>query len=154
MKKTIAIALTAIIVTTGIAIACFAGCAKKKEPIVHTTKAYLNQSGTVVEATVDLTDGYSCEFARGAVYLHDEKNDTDPAMGIVLDQENYEDRVAAAQEATYRKDFNDGFMYSEDSRMIYVTHVTDDVYFGIIGDGITASEMENIVSLFTLAPEI
>jgi hypothetical protein len=45
-------------------------------------------------------------------------------------------------------------MYSEDGRMIYVTHVTDDVYFGIFGDGINASEMENIVSLFTLAPEI
>ena len=154
MKKTIAIALTAIIVTTGIAIACFAGCAKKSEPVRQTASAYLNQEGTVVEATVDLTDGYSCDFARGAVYLHDGNNNTDPAIGIVLEQENYEDHVVASQAAADRKDINGGFMYSADGQIFFITKVTDDVYFGIFAEGITTTQMESIIARFTVVPEI
>ena len=72
MKRTIAIAATTAIVTAAISIACFAGCAKKSGK--QTASAFLDQEGTPVEATVDLSKGYSCDIARGAVYLYDQEN--------------------------------------------------------------------------------
>lgn len=156
MKKTIAIALTAIIVTTGIAIACFAGCAKKKEPVVHTTKAYLNQSGTVVEATVDLTDGYSCEFARGAVYLYDQENKEGvpaAAMVVTLEEETYNDYVKASKKADDSKEFKGGIVYSEDGQTVYISKAGDSAYFAIFAEKATADQMENFINRINVVPE-
>jgi hypothetical protein len=150
MKKTIAtIAITAI-VTAAIAAACFAGCAKKS--VKQTVVAYLDQEGDTVTATVDLSDGYSCDIARGAVYLQDDK-DNSVAMGLTLCQETYEDYAAAAKEDANSKELDGGVMFQRDGEMIFVKTVGDSAYFGVFAKDATPAQMEKLVERFTVAPE-
>lgn len=153
MKKTIATALTAIIVTAAISIACFAGCTKKSEPVKQYASAYLMTQEGKIETKVDLTDGYSCEFTSGAVYLYD-KDAKNVAIAISLEQDTYEDYVAHSQAASDSKDLNGGVMYSEDNQMIYICSVGDGAYFGIFAEGANASQMESIAARFTVEPGI
>ena len=147
MKKTIVTAITAIVVTAAISIACFAGCAKKSEPVRQFASAHLFQDDSVITTKVELTDGYSCDFATGAVYL-DDKDGNSVAMGITLEQEVFEEYEAEAQEASERKDLNGGVMYKADNTMIYLIKVGEDGYFAIFADGANATQMEAIVARF------
>lgn len=45
----------------------------------QTASAYLDQSGKAVKVTVDLTGGWSVEFAPGAVYLYEGNTDGEAA---------------------------------------------------------------------------
>ena len=152
MKKTIATALTAIIALTILGIACFAGCAKKSEPVKQYSSAYLNGENGVVITTVDLTDGYSCEFSTGSVYLYD-KEANNAAIGMTLDQEVYEDYVSHSQAASDCKEFKGGVMFTEDNQMIYICKVGDSEFFGIFAKGANASQMESIVTRFDVTTE-
>lgn len=153
MKRTIAIAATTAIVTAAISIACFAGCAKKSGK--QTASAFLDQEGTPVEATVDLSKGYSCDIARGAVYLYDKENKEGVdavAIGIILDEEVYNDYLKASKNDEEAKEINGGVMYQADGEMIFITKVSDNAYFGIFAQDTTASKMEKIVERFEVAP--
>ena len=150
MKKTIAtIAITAI-TTVVIAAACFAGCAKKS--VKQTASAYLDQEDNTITATVDLTDGYSCDFARGAVYLQDEKGN-EVAMGLTLGQDVYEEYAAAAKADANSKEIAGGVMYQGDGEMVFVKTVGDSAYFGIFAQNATPAQMEKLIERFTVAPE-
>lgn len=149
MKKTIVTAITAIAVTAAISIACFAGCAKKSEPVRQFASARLYQDENVITTKVELTDGYSCDFSEGAVYL-DDKDGKSVALGLTLDQELYEEYAAHSQEASDRKELNGGVMYKADNTMIYIITVGDNGYFGIFADGADAAQMEAIVARFDL----
>ena len=150
MKKTIAtIAITAI-TTVVIAAACFAGCAKKS--VKQTASAYLDQEDNTITATVDLTDGYSCDFARGAVYLQDEKGN-EVAMGLTLGQDLYEEYAAAAKEDANSKEIDGGVMYQRDGEMIFVKPVGDSAYFGVFAQNATPAQMEKLIERFAVAPE-
>jgi hypothetical protein len=150
MKKTIAtIAITAI-TTVVIAAACFAGCAKKS--VKQTASAYLNQEDNTITATVDLTDGYSCDFARGAVYLEDDKGNS-VAMGLTLGQDVYEEHVEAAKADANSKEIAGGVMYQGDGEMVFVKTVGDSAYFGIFAQNATPAQMEKLVERITVAPE-
>ncbi|MBR2549363.1 MAG: hypothetical protein IKE92_04985 [Clostridiales bacterium] len=153
MKKTIATALTAIIATVVLATACFAGCAKKSEPVKQYSSAYLDGENGVVVTTVDLSDGYSCEFSRGAVYLYD-KDANNAAIAITLDQDVYEDYVSHSQAASDCKEFKGGLMYKEDNAMVYICKVGDSEFFGIFAEGANASQMESIVTRFDVTTGI
>ena len=153
MKKTIATALTAIIATSAIAIACFAGCAKKSEPVKQYASAYLAAENCNITTTVDLTDGYSCEFAAGAVYLYD-KDAKNTAIAMTLEHDTYEDYKSHAQAASDSKELNGGVMYTDYDQMIYICEVGNAAYFGIFAEGANASQMESIVARFTVEPGI
>ena len=150
MKKTIAtIAITAI-TTVVIAAACFAGCARKS--VKQTASAYLDQDENTVTATVDLTDGYSCDFARGAVYLNDDK-DNAIATGITLDKEVFDEYAAAAKADANSKEIGGGVMFQRDGQMIFVKTVGDSAYFGIFAENATPAQMEKLVERFAVALE-
>ena len=150
MKKTIAtIAITAI-VTAAIAAACFAGCAKKS--VKQTATAYLDQEGNTISATVDLSDGYSCDIARGAIYLQDDK-DNAVAMGLALEQDTYNDYAAAAKASADSKEIAGGIMFQRDGEMIFVKTVGGSAYFGVFADNATPAQMEKLVERFEVGPE-
>lgn len=153
MKKTIATALTAIIALTILGIACFAGCAKKSEPVRQYASATLRTENSEIITTVDLSDGYSCEFSTGAVYLYD-KDAKNVAIAISLEQDTYEDYASHAQAAPDCKAFKDGVMYLEDNTMVYVCKVDDSAFFGIFAEGADASQMESIVTRFDTTTEL
>lgn len=155
MKRTIVTAITTAIVTAAIAIACFAGCAKKS--VKQTATAYLDQEGNTVTATVDLSDGYSCEFARGAIYLYDRENKDGVeavVIAMTLDEEVFNGDLAAAESAADRKDVNGGVMYSADGEMIWLCKVGDSAYFKICAENATATQMEKYIARFSVVPEI
>jgi len=150
MKKTIVTAVITAIVTAAIAAACFAGCAKKS--VKQTATAYLDQEENTVTATVDLSDGYSCEFARGAVYLYDQENKS-IATGLTLGQDVYEDYLAAAKADANSKELDGGVMFQRDGEMIFVKTVGESAYFGVFADNATPAQMEKLVARFTVEPE-
>ena len=155
MKKTIATAVITAVTTAAIAVGCFAGCAKKNDN-KQTASAYLDQDGNTIETTVDLSDGYSCDFVRGAVYLYDQEDKEDVeavALGITLEEEVYSDYLKAAEKDTNKREFNGGLMFQEDNTMIYITKVSTDSYFGVFAENATSAQMEKYVSRFTVAPE-
>ena len=98
MKKTIATALTAIIALTILGIACFAGCAKKSEPVKQYSSAYLNGENGVVITTVDLTDGYSCEFSTGSVYLYDKEGTLLAEIETVVARDGFPLTIALSED--------------------------------------------------------
>ena len=150
MKRTILTAITPAIVTA-IAIACFAGCSKQS--VKQTATAYLDQEGNTVTATVDLSDGYSCEFTRGAIYLFDKSDGDAVAIAMTLEQDAYDDYAAAAGSASDRKDINGGVMFSADGKTIYICTVGDSAYFAIFADKATTAQMEKYIARFNVVPE-
>ena len=153
MKKTIVTALTAIIATATIATACFAGCAKKNETVRQYASANLSSEDSVIETTVDLRDGYSCEFSSGAVYLYD-KDANNTAIAITLEKDTYDDYASHSQAASDCKALNGGVMFTEDNQMIYICKAGDSGFFGIFAKGVNAAQMESIVTRFTVEPGI
>ena len=157
MKRTIASTLAALALTVGLAFACIAGCANKSEQVKQTATAYLDQTGNSVTATVDLSNGYSCDFARGAIYLYDQENKEGVpcvAMGITLDEQVYNDYIKASKEAKDSTEIKDGIMYSADGRMIYVCKVGEAGFFGVFAEHASPAQMESFISRFEVVPEI
>ena len=156
MKKIIAIAITAIVVTVGIAFACFADSTKKNVKVRQTATAYLDQDNNTVTAKVDLTGGYSCDFARGAVYLYDKEDKEGVpcvAMGITLDEDVYNDHMKAAKEAKDCTEFKGGVMYSEEGHMRYLCRIGDKAYFSIFAEKANQSQMKSLVNRFNVTPD-
>ena len=153
MKKTIAIAATSVIAASAIALACFAGCNVKKEAHKQTVSGYLDQEGNTVDATVDISGGYSAEFARGAIYLN-EKDDINVAIGMTLDKEVYDEYYAQAQADKDHKEVNGGIVFQDDEQMGYLCRVGDSAYFAVFSQEATKDQMESIANRFTVTPGI
>ena len=90
-KKIIAvIAISLIMIMTLVACGSNSGGASGKQ----TATAWLSNDSKRVSTTVELTGGWSVDFAPGACYIYDReiKEDTECiAMGLTLDQEVYDD---------------------------------------------------------------
>jgi D-alanyl-D-alanine carboxypeptidase len=74
----------------------------------QTASAQLDQDGNEVLVTVDLSDGWSADFAPSAVYLYDGPVAEDKeavAVGLTIDQEVYDGQLAIAKDQKdYRSD--------------------------------------------------
>ena len=150
MKHTIIKTLVAVIVAA-FAIGCLAGCAKKS--VKQTASAYLDQDGNTVDVTVELTGGYSCDFARGAIYLYDKENKEgvdSVAIAMTLEKDTYDDYMAAANNS---KDIAGGIMYQGDGEMVFLRTVGSDAYFAIFARGATAAQMESYIARFEVVPD-
>jgi D-alanyl-D-alanine carboxypeptidase len=67
----------------------------------QTASAQLDQGGNEVLVTVDLSDGWSADFAPGAVYLYDGPVAEDKeavAVGLTIDQEVYDGQLSIAKD--------------------------------------------------------
>ena len=67
----------------------------------QTASAILDQGGNEVVVTVDLSDGWSAEFAPRAVYLYDGpvSEGTEPAaVGLTIDEEVYNGQIAIGED--------------------------------------------------------
>ena len=93
MKKAFAFILAAAL-TFGTAAAASADYAFVN---VQNASAYLEQDGHEVRLTVDLSDGWSVEFAHAAAYLYDGPNDGVKeaiAMGLTLEKQVYDEYLS------------------------------------------------------------
>ena len=155
MKRTIAISVVTSVAVTAIALGCFAGCTKKKDPS-QIASARLVRNDHAVETTVDLSDGYSCEFTSGAVYVYDQEKTeetSEVAIGIALSEKSYNDCLEMSKNDKNHKEINDGVMYTDGYSTIYVYQVGDDAFFGIFADNVNQFEMLNLIGRITTSPE-
>ncbi len=113
----------------------------------QTASAVLDSDGEAVIATVDLTGGWSVEFAFGAFYLYDgEITEDSPAVaiGLTLDKEVYEEDLAEAKASDTYREVGDAVSYAADGTTYYLYAVGDSAYFmldvmdGADGDAIAA----------------
>ena len=147
MKKVIPVLLALFMALS------LAACGAKTESAgKQTASAYLDQSeDAVIEVTVDLSGGYSVEFARGAAYLYDseitEGNDG-VAMLITLDKDVYDEYLEMAMQDANHKEADGGvyFNYYEDERA-YLASLNDSAYVLIT----TKADIEAIAARFSLA---
>ena len=97
-----------------------------------TATAVLDEEAQAVIVTVDLTDGWSVEFAPGAFYLYDgeiREDESIKAIGLTLDKEVYEDYLAEAQKSESCREIENGVCYVEDDGTYYVLSVGTSAYF-------------------------
>ena len=146
MKKMIASILMASLLFALSLCAGGAGLAENEGRQVAT--AWLDQEGAEISIVVDLTGGWSVEFARGAVYLYDGNYSEDAesvAIGMTLEQEVFEEYWAEADASESRREIEGGLCYAqEDGTNAYLIQVGDDAYFmlcvdeGVDGDAVLA----------------
>ena len=122
----------------------------------QTAQAYLDQdTDTPSVVTVDLSGGWSVEYARGAVYLYDGPAGVDvPSVAMLnsLDKNVYEEYIEQAN-ADENKTEADGGIYFTlyEDEGAYITSVDDAAYFLITSTD--ADAIKDIVARFTLALE-
>lgn len=122
----------------------------------QTAQAYLNQdSKAVIVTTVDLTDGWSVEFARGAAYIYDTEITEgleSTAMLVTLDKQVYEEDMAEAAKAEDYTEADGGAYYtSESGEQNYLAAVDGKAYVLITAN--SEADIKDIVSRVDLAIE-
>lgn len=124
----------------------------------QTASAILDQGGAEVKVIVDVTNGWSVEFARGAVYLYTEG--VDPfdttteavAMGLTLDEEVFKEYMEEAQASDSYKEYAQSFSYTEeDGSVDYFFSVGPDAYFmiSVLDDSV---DPDIVSSRFSILP--
>ena len=92
--------------------------------------AHLKQSGKSVDVAIDLTGGWSVEFARDAFYLQDGGYSEDKeaiARGIALDQKVFEEYCAEAAASETFQEVGDALFYTDElDENVYLLRVGDD----------------------------
>lgn len=157
MKKAITLGVIIALMSTMIALADETEFFPTYE---QTASAYLDQDGNEVKVTVDLTGGWSVEFAPGAVYLFDgtvDENAPATALGITLDEDVFQDHMKAAQESDSYREFARSFAYTEeDGTNDYFFSLGPDAYFMISvspdADGDIVSSRFSVERVDFLAP--
>ena len=97
MKKTLAAILTSAMILGSLTAVSAATSLDGRQ----TASAHLDQSGNEVVVTVDLSDGWSAEFAPAAVYLYDGpvSEGAEPvAVGLTLYEEVYQGQIAIGED--------------------------------------------------------
>lgn len=113
----------------------------------QSASATLDQDGNAVTVTVDLSDGWSAQFAKGAVYLYDgpRTEGVEPvAIGMTLDEDVYSDFMDGAQEhENYRTEDGITGYVDEDGTQMYLFEVGENsnVYFLISVEGETEGNL-------------
>ena len=118
----------------GMLLALTACGAVKTEPTPsrQIAAARLDQDGNDINVTVDLSGGWSVEFAAGAIYLYDkayEENLEAAAIGMTLDREVFEEYWAEAEASASRRELNGARYYkADDGKDTYLIPVGDDAW--------------------------
>ena len=146
MKKAITLLLVAGILFTLTLCAGGAGLAEEKTGGRQVATAWLDQSDREISVTVELSGGWSVEFAHGALYLYDGDYSEDKAataVGMTLDQEVFEEYCAEAAASESLREIGAAQCYTrEDGTSAYLIRVGDDAYFmlsvnaGVEGDAV------------------
>ena len=119
MKKNIIALMSAAILSAALSSAVFAVETQSEfyPTYEQTASAYLDQDGHEVKVVIDITGGFSAEFAHDAAYLYDGtvSEDTEPvAIGLTLDEDVFDEYIETASASTSYREFAHSFAYTED----------------------------------------
>ena len=137
MKKTLS--LSTVTVALAMSISTVAFCAETETEFIptyeQTASAWLDQGENEVKVTVDLTGGWSAEFAHAAVYLYDgevDENTDATALGLTLDEKVFKEYAADAPDRDNYREFARSFSFTEeDGWTDYFYSVGPNAYFMI-----------------------
>ena len=94
--------------------------------------AHLDQDGKGIDVTIDLSDGWSVEFAAGAFYLYEGPYSEDKestAMGITLEKQVFEEYCEQAAASDSCRDLDGTLVYTADSgENCYLVRVGEDAF--------------------------
>ena len=119
MKKNIIALMSAAVLSAALSTAVFAAETESEfyPTYEQTASAYLDQDGHEVKVVIDITGGFSAEFAHDAAYLYDGtvSEDTEPvAIGLTLDEDVFDEYIETASASTSYREFAHSFAYTED----------------------------------------
>ena len=112
----------------------FAGCGSSGGDAAgpQTATATLDRDSNPIVLTVDLSDGWSVDFASGAAYLYDGPEGGDVpsvAMAMSLEKDVYEGYIKDAKDQPNYKELENAVSYTEDDGTTdYFTKVGDKAY--------------------------
>ena len=109
----------------------------------QSASAWLTEGNEKVYATVDVSDGWSAEFASGAIYFYDEKlqSDTDSvAMCITLSEDVYDEYVEEAKNNDTMKELDDAIYFENEEGANYLFEEEDVHMLLTVKDKARASE--------------
>lgn len=139
-------------------ISLFAGCASAGKGVKQTASAKqtVGENGTAV-MTVDLTDGYSVEFASGAAYFYKgEASDENEvaAYAYVISKEEYDEEIAylTADRSSGKdfKDLGDGvFSDNEEESCVYFFPTEDGLFMKVAVQKAGMNEAKSIFPRFS-----
>lgn len=123
--------------------------------VKHSASAKLNVGeNDAAIMTVDLTGGYSVEFASGAVYFYEgEPSEDTLAYGYIITKEEYEEELNYFDskedlEGEYKKLTDGGFYYKDNSSVQYFFPSNDGYYVKVAFENNDLSEANEIYTRF------
>ena len=141
MKKLFTIIMTLVMLLCCVSVSAVAEIDRQ------TASTVLDHYGEGIIVTVDLTGGWSVEFAPGALYLYEgeiaEGREAD-AIGLTLEKEVYDEYYAEAENSKNYREIENGVCYTSEDTTYYVIAVGSSAYFlldvpnGVDGDAIYA----------------
>ncbi|MBO4450671.1 MAG: hypothetical protein J5777_08785 [Clostridiales bacterium] len=157
MNKSVAVGVSGFIAMVIILVACITGYAMQYNKR-QTVSAHLEKEGSAVTATIDLTGGYSCEFAKDAVYVYDTeiRGGAKPkAVAMALEKEVYEEDIERAKADKNCRSFGGGSIYSADGKTVFIRTIGDGSYFAIFADkeDVNPHQMEKFARRFRVEAE-
>ena len=125
------------------------------EPARQTATASFELDGESALVTVDITGGWSIEFATGAVYLFDGENDgmrEAVAYGYIMDQAEYDENVEEYKDYDSFTELENGVTFSEGEggSNKYLFEIGNGLCFMVAAD--LDADAEDIFSRFTATP--
>ena len=147
--------ISTLILSLAISSAAFAREVPKD---IQTASAVLDADGVDLTVYVDLSDGYSVDFATGAVYLYKGGavgDDVEPvAMGICLERQVYDEYVSAAEDKEPLTDRSDVVSYSSDGENLYLYNENGAYFLIIMNDDVTENPQDRFyLQTFTMTDE-
>ena len=133
------------------------GCQSNKDKlkeVKQSATAWIQEGDVRTSATVDLTGGWSVEFAPGAVYLYDKEITPDTeavAMCITLSEEVYNDHLKEAKESKAYKETDDYIYYEGYDSYEYLYNLNNTYFLISVYDKLQSND---IIKRFSLIPEI
>lgn len=132
------------------------GCQSSKDEtkeVKQTATAWISEDDVRTSATVDLTGGWSVEFATGAIYIYDKEitpNTDAVAMCITLSEEVYNDHLKEAKKSDTYKETDDYIYHKGYDTGEYLYKIGDAYFLISIYD---ESQAEDILKRISLIPE-
>ena len=89
--------------------------------IKQTASAWISEGEIDTLATVNLTEGWSVEFAKSAIYIYDKEIDDfteSIAMCVTLEEDVYNDYIQEAKKSDSYKEINNQIYYHRQNHYI------------------------------------
>lgn len=147
--------VTAVLGIVGAAIMMggFAGCSFFQEH--ERVNNYIDKNGHTISASVDVSNGWSCEtyYSTVLIYDHDSTEDKSvTATATTIDKSTYNLYRQVALKDMFSEDIKGGTMYkNSEGKMHFICQLNDSIYMDVTSNNASPAQMREIVSRLGLS---